>query len=176
MKLYFCLFVILLYLLPQWLGIRKEGFQDKTDKTDDNHRYTYIRFLAHLQESHSRTLASSRLPPNNRIVHTFECPELQNFQMRIVREPISIYRADTVVQLPKLTPINTAANQLSQSPEHSLIDPTEDRLTGLDPLSQSLDSSQTDSEDNSLNISLPEIPMEIEPVQLMNQLLTQQSP
>ena len=72
----------------------------------------------------------------------------------------------------KLTPTDTAANQLSQSPENSLIDPTEDRLTDLDPLLQSLDSSQTDSEDNFLDISLPELPVEMEPVQLMNQLLT----
>ena len=78
-----------------------------------------------------------------------------------------MYRADA-----KLTPTDTAANQLSQSPENSLIDPTEDRLTDLDPLLQSLDSSQTDSEDNFLDISLPELPVEMEPVQLMNQLLT----
>ena len=55
-----------------------------------------------------------------------------------------MYRADTVVQLPKLTPIDIAANQLSQSPKDSLIDLTEDRLL------QSLDSSRTDSEDSSL--------------------------
>ena len=78
-----------------------------------------------------------------------------------------MYTADTVIQLPKLTPIDTAATQLSQSPEDSLIDPTEDRL------SQSLDNSRSDSEDNSLDTSLPEVPMEMEPVQLMNQLLTQ---
>ena len=100
-------------------------------------------------------------------MHTFECPDLQDFQTRIVREPISTYTADTVIQFPKLTPTDTAATQLSQSPEDSLIDPTEDRL------SQSLDSSRSDSEDNSLDTSLPEAPMEMEPVQLMNQLLTQ---
>ena len=100
-------------------------------------------------------------------MHNFECPDLQDFQTRIVREPISTYTADTVIQFPKLTPIDTAATQLSQSPEDSLIDPTEDRL------SQSLDSSRSDSEDNSLDTSLPEVPLEMEPVQLMNQLLTQ---
>ena len=47
----------------------------------------------------------------------------------------------------------------------------EDRLTDCNQLSQSLGSSRTDSDDNSLDISLPEIPLEIEPVQLMNQLL-----
>ena len=81
-------------------------------------------------------MASSRLLPNYCIVHTFECPDLQDIQARIVRETISTYRADTVVHLPKLTPIDTAAKQLSQSPEDSLIGPTEDRL------SQSLDSSR----------------------------------
>ena len=106
-------------------------------------------------------------------MHNFECPNLQDLQTRIVKELVSTYRADTVVQLPKLTPIDTAANQLSQFPKDSLIDPTEDRLTDLDPLSQSLDSSQTHSEENSLDISLPELPVEMEPVQLMNQLLMQ---
>ena len=100
-------------------------------------------------------------------MHTFECPDLQDFQTRIIREPVSTYRADTVVHLPQLTPIDTAANQLSQSPEDSLIDPTEDRL------SQSLDSFRTDSADDSLDNSLPEVPIEMEPVQLMNQLLIQ---
>ena len=100
-------------------------------------------------------------------MHTFQCPDLQDFQTRIVREPVSTYRADTVVHLPKLTPSDTAANQLLQSPEESLIDSTEDRL------SQSLDSSRTDSEDNSLYTSLPEALMELEHIQLMNQLLMQ---
>ena len=62
-------------------------------------------------------------------MHTIKCPDLQDFQTRIVREPVSTHRADTVVQLPKLTPIDKAANQLSQAPEDSLIDPTEDRLS-----------------------------------------------
>ena len=72
-----------------------------------------------------------------------------------------------MVHLPQLTPIDTAANQLSQSPEDSFIDPIEDRL------SQSLDSFRTDSADDSLDNSLPEVPIEMEPVQLMNQLLIQ---
>ena len=84
-----------------------------------------------------------------------------------------MYRADTVVQLPKLTPIDTAVNQLTQSPDDWLIDPAEDCLTDLSPLSQSLDNSQTYSEDSSLDTSLPEIPIEMEPVQIMNQLLMQ---
>ena len=126
-----------------------------------------------MQEPYSQTLASSRSPQNNRVVHTFECSDIQEFPTRIVRKHLSRYRADIVVQLPKFTPFDTAANQLSQSPEDSLIDPTEDRLTDLNPLLQSLDSSQRDSEDNSLDTSLPEIPIEMEPAQLINQLLTQ---
>ena len=94
-------------------------------------------------------------------MHNFGCPDLQEVQIRIIREPVSTYRADTVVQLPKLTPIDIAANQLSQSPKDSLIDLTEDRLL------QSLDSSRTDSEDSSLGTSLSEVPMEMEPVQIM---------
>ena len=78
-----------------------------------------------------------------------------------------MYKADNAVHLPKLTPIDTPANQLSQSPEDLLIESTEDCLL------QSLDCSQMDSEDNSLDTLLPEVPMEVEPVQLMNQLLTQ---
>ena len=83
------------------------------------------------------------------------------------------YRADTVVQLPKLTPNGTVANQLSPSSEDSIIDPAEDHLTDLNSPLQSLDSSQTDSDDNSLDTSLPEIPIEMEPVLLMNELLMQ---
>ena len=60
-----------------------------------------------------------------------------------------MYRADTVVHLLKLNPIDTTANWLSQHPEDLLIDPTEDRLWKF------LDNSQTDSEDNSLETSLP---------------------
>ena len=72
-----------------------------------------------------------------------------------------------MIHLPQFPPIDPTANQSSQSPEDSLVDPTEDRL------SQSLDSSQPDSVDDSLDNSLSDIPVEIEPVQLMNQLLTQ---
>ena len=100
-------------------------------------------------------------------MHTFECPDLQDFQPRIVAQPGSPYKAATVIHLPQFPPIDLTANQSSQSPEDSLVDPTEDRL------SQSLDSSQPDSEDDSLDNSLSDIPAEIEPVQLMNQLLTQ---
>ena len=84
-----------------------------------------------------------------------------------------MYRGDTVDQLPKLTLIDTVANQLSPSPEDSLIDPAEDHLTDLSSPLQSLDSSQTDSENKYLDTLLLEIPIEMEPVQLMNQLLTQ---
>ena len=42
-----------------------------------------------------------------------------------------------------------------------------------DRLSQSLDSSWTNSKDDSLDTSLSNTPSEMEPVQLMNQLLTQ---
>ena len=91
-------------------------------------------------------------------MHTFECLDPHDFQTRIVGETISTYTADTVVHLPQLTPIDLAVSQLSQSPEDLLIDPAEDRLL------QSLDSSQTDSEDNSLDTSLPEVPMEMGPV------------
>ena len=51
-------------------------------------------------------------------------------------------------------------------------DSAEDRLTNHDQLSQSLDSLQTDSNDDSLGISLPELPIAMEPVQLMNHLST----
>ena len=100
-------------------------------------------------------------------MHTFERPNLPDFQTRITREPVSPYRADIVVHLPHFTSIDTAATQLTQSPEDSPIDPTEDHL------SQSLDSPQTDSADDSLDTLLPDAPIEMEPVQLMNQLLTQ---
>ena len=100
-------------------------------------------------------------------MHTFECPDQQDFQPRIVKQPGTPYKAATVIHLPQFAPIDPAADQSSQSPEHSLVDLTEDRL------SQSLDSSWPDSEDDSLDTSLPDIPIVMEPVQLMNQLLTQ---
>ena len=61
----------------------------------------------------------------------------------------------------------------SQSPADSLVHSAQDRLADRDHLSQSLDTSQTNSSDNSLDILLLEFPIEVEPVQLMNQLLTQ---
>ena len=88
--------------------------------------------------------------------------------MGIVR---SIHRGGTVVQLAKVNPFKIAVNQLPQSPQDSLIDLAVERLLDRDQLSQFLDSSQTDSDDNSLDISLPEVPVDIEPVQLINQLL-----
>ena len=56
-----------------------------------------------------------------------------------------MHSRDTVVQLPKLTPFDTAVNRLLQSPEDSPIDSADDRLTDRDQLSQSLDSSHADS-------------------------------
>ena len=126
-----------------------------------------------MEEPHNQqTLASSSQPPNHRVVQSFECPDLQDFHMGIVREPWSTHRGDTVVQLPKLTLFDTTVNQLLLSPEDSLVDPADNHLTDLNSPSRSLDSSQTDSDDNSLDNS-PEISIEMEPVQLMNQLLTQ---
>ena len=84
-----------------------------------------------------------------------------------------IQQGDTVVQLSQRTPFDITVNHHPQSPIASLIDSAQDRFTDRDHLSQSLDSSRTDSRDNSLDISLPELPMKMEPLQLMNQLLTQ---
>ena len=84
-----------------------------------------------------------------------------------------IQRGDTAVQLSQRTPFDTTVNHHPQSPIDSLIDSDQDRLTDRDHLSQSLDSYRTDSSDNSLDISLPELPMKMEPLQLMNQLLMQ---
>ena len=106
-------------------------------------------------------------------MQSFECPDLPEFHPGIVREPWSIQPGDTVVQLPQHTPFDRTVNHHPHSPTDSLVDSAQDRLTGRDQLSQSLGSSRTDSSDNSLDISLPELPKEMEPVQLMNQLLTQ---
>ena len=78
-----------------------------------------------------------------------------------------------MVQLPQCTLFDTTVNCHSQSPTDSLVDSAQDRHTDRDQLSQSLDISQTDSSDNSLDILLPELPTEMEPAQLINQLLTQ---
>ena len=80
-------------------------------------------------------------------------------------------RANTVINLPTHNSIVTATsdNQRSPSPEDSLVNSEEDSLSNHDQPSQSLDDSQPDSEEeNSVDI-----PIEMEPVQLMNQLLTQ---
>ena len=80
---------------------------------------------------------------------------------------------DTVIQLRQYTPFDTTVNCHSLSATDSLIDSAQDRLTFRDQPSQSLDSSWTDSSDHSLDSSLPELLIEMEPIQLMNQLLTQ---
>ena len=105
-------------------------------------------------------------------MQSFECPDFPDFHPGIT-QPWSIQQGDTVVQLPQRTPFDATVTRHPQSPADSLVDSTQDRFTNRDQLSQSLDASRTDSSDNSLDTSLPELPMEIEPVQLMNQLLTQ---
>ena len=80
---------------------------------------------------------------------------------------------DTFIQLRQYTPFDTTVNCHSLSATDSLIDSAQDRLTFRDQLSQSLDSSWTDSSDHSLDSSLPELLIEMEPIHLMNQLLTQ---
>ena len=105
-------------------------------------------------------------------MQSFECSDLPDFHLGIVREPWSIQRGDTVVQLPLRTPFDTCVNRHPQPPTDSLIDFAQERLTDRDQLSQSMDCSRTDSSNNSLD-TLPELPREMEPVQLMNQLLTQ---
>ena len=106
-------------------------------------------------------------------MQSFECLDLPDFHPGIFREPWSIQRGDTVIQLPQRTPLDTTVNRHSQSPIDSLVDSAQDRLTERNQLSESLDSSRTDSSDISLDTPLTELPIEVEPVQLMNQLLTQ---
>ena len=106
-------------------------------------------------------------------MQSFECPDLPDFHQGIVTDPWLIQQEDTVVQLPQRTPFDTTVNHHPQFPTGSLVDSTQDHLTDRGHLPQSLDSSRTDSSENSLDISLPELPIEMEPVQLMNQLLTQ---
>ena len=106
-------------------------------------------------------------------MQSFECPNLADFHPGIVTETWSLQRGDTVVQLPQRTPFDTTVNRHLQSPADSLVDLAQDCLTDRDQLSKLLDTSLTDSSDNSLDILLSELPIEMEPVQLMNQLLTQ---
>ena len=106
-------------------------------------------------------------------MQSFECPDLADFHPGIATETWSLQRGDTVVQLPQRTPFDTTVNRHSQSPADSLVDLAQDCLTDRDQLSKLLDTSLTDSSDNSLDILLSELPIEMEPVQLMNQLLTQ---
>ena len=117
-------------------------------------------------------MASGRQPPHHCLVQSFECPDLPDFHPGIT-QPRSIQRGDTVVQLPQRTPFDTTVNRHPQSPSDSLVDSAQNRLTDRDQLSQSSDTSRTDSSDNSLDILLPELLIETEPVQLMNELLTQ---
>ena len=103
----------------------------------------------------------------------FEWPDLPDIHPGIVTDPWSVQRGDAFIQLPQRIPSDTTANCQPQSPADSLVDSAQDRLTDCKQLSQSLDNSRTDSSDNPLDISLPELPIEMKPVQLMNQLLTQ---
>ena len=99
-------------------------------------------------------------------MQSFECPDLPDFHPRIVTEPWLIQWGDTVVQLPQRTPFDTTVNRHPQSPAaDSLVDSAQDRLTDHNQLPQSLDNSRTDSSDSSLDILLPELPIEMEPVQ-----------
>ena len=98
---------------------------------------------------------------------------MADFHPGIVTKTWSLQRGDTVVQLPQRTPFDTTVNRHSQSPADSLVDSAQDRLTDRDQLSQLLDTSRTDISDNSLDILLSELPIKMEPVQLINQLLTQ---
>ena len=85
-------------------------------------------------------------------------------------------RGNTVINLPTHTPVVTATNnnQLSQSSEDSVLDSEEDNFTNQNQLLQSLEDIRMDSEkDNYVETSLPEIPIEMEPVQVINQLLKQ---
>ena len=75
-----------------------------------------------------------------------------------------MHRGNPAVHLPKLTPNYKVANQLSPSPADLLIDLAGDHLTYLNSHSRSLDSSHTESGDNSLDTLLPEIPIEMDPV------------
>ena len=110
--------------------------------------------LAHLEEPHKQqTLASGRQPPHHRLVKSFVCSDLPDFHPVIVRKHWLIQWGDIVMQLPKLTSIDTVVNRLSLPSEDSLLDPTDNHLTD-----------QADSEDNSLDTSLPELPIEIVPV------------
>ena len=91
-------------------------------------------------------------------MQSFECPHLPDILPRIVTEPWSIQRGDTVVQLPQRTPFDTTVNRHPQFPTDSLVDSSQDRLTDSDQLLQSLASSRTDSSDNSLDTLLPDLP------------------
>ena len=65
-------------------------------------------------------------------MQSFECPDLPDFHTEIIGQPWSIQRGDPVVQLPKLTPLETTVNHTPQSPEDSLIHLAEDRFTDRD--------------------------------------------
>ena len=101
-------------------------------------------------------------------MQSFECPDLPDVHPRIFRESWLIQQGDTVVQLPQHIPFDTTVNRHLQSPTDFLVDSAQGHLTGRDQLSQLLDSSRTDLSNNSLDISLPELSIEMEPVQLMN--------
>lgn len=78
--------------------------------------------------------------------------------------------------MPTHTPVITVTNnnQLSQSPEDSVRDSEEDNFTNQNQLLQPLENIRMDSEkDKYAETSFPETPMEMEPAQLINQLLKQ---
>ena len=102
-------------------------------------------------------------------MQSFECSDLPDFHPGIVTDPWSIEQGDAVAQLPQRTPFDTPVNRHPQSPADSLVDLAQGPLTDCDQLSQSLDNSLTDPNDNSLDILLPELPKEMEQVQLTKQ-------
>ena len=102
-------------------------------------------------------------------MQSFECPDLPDFHPGIVTDPWSTEQGDAVAQLPQHVPFDTTVNRHPQSPADSVVDLAQDRLTDRDQLWQSLDTSLTDPNDNSLDILLPDLPIEMEQLQLMKQ-------
>ena len=151
-ELRFCLFVILLLLLLQLVSIRNEDLQTNPNLT---------RLWLQAGNHHSIVWWN---PLSVLIQQTFTGNHYRNLVAsagRYCRPFATAY------------PFDTTVNHDSQSPADSLVDSAQDRLTDCDQLSQSLDTSRTDSSDNSLDILLPELLIETEPVQLMNELLIQ---
>ena len=159
-ELRFCLFVILLFLLLPLVSIRNKDLQKQNpDHINYNKRPWYASYYPTWWNYIDSGLRQTTFTPSSGAILWV------SWFSRL--SPGDSYRSLVDTAERYCGPIATAYpvwHTCVSPPTVSCsfyIDSPQDRLTDRDQLSQSLDTSRTDSRDNSLDISLPELPIKI---------------